>query len=228
MNLANKLKLKIVILICSFFFSNMIIAQEILVSGIVSGADGAILPGANILEKGTLNGTQSDFEGKYSLNITNEDAVLIVSFLGFVTIEEAVDSRTEINFTLQEAAESLDQVVVVGYGTQKRQSVTGSVATVDSEELSVVPVANTTNTLAGRLPGLITKQESGLPGSDGSSLSIRGFGSPLIIVDGIQTDFNNIDANEIESITILKDASAAIYGARAGNGVVLVTTKSNN
>ncbi|WP_108424487.1 SusC/RagA family TonB-linked outer membrane protein [Flagellimonas amoyensis] len=225
MNLANKLKLKIVILICSFFFSNMIIAQEILVSGIVSGADGAILPGANILEKGTLNGTQSDFEGKYSLNITNEDAVLIVSFLGFVTIEEAVDSRTEINFTLQEAAESLDQVVVVGYGTQKRQSVTGSVATVDSEELSVVPVANTTNTLAGRLPGLITKQESGLPGSDGSSLSIRGFGSPLIIVDGIQTDFNNIDANEIESITILKDASAAIYGARAGNGVVLVTTK---
>ena len=126
---------------------------------------------------------------------------------------------------LAQSDENLDEVVIVGYGKQKRASVTGAVASVSNETLTVAPVANVSQSLAGRLPGLISKQESGLPGADAALLSIRGFGAPLVIVDGVQSSMNNIDSESIESITILKDASAAIYGARAGNGVILVTTK---
>lgn len=134
-------------------------------------------------------------------------------------------SSSTINVTLEEDAQNLDEVVVVGYGKQKRASVTGAVSSVSNEVLTIAPVANVSQSLAGRLPGLISKQESGLPGDDSASLSIRGFGNPLVIVDGVESSMNNIDGNSIESITVLKDASAAIYGARAGNGVVLVTTK---
>ena len=126
---------------------------------------------------------------------------------------------------LQEDQESLDEVVIVGYGKQKRASVTGAVASVNNETLTIAPVSNVSQSLAGRLPGLISKQESGMPGNDVAALSIRGFGAPLVIVDGVPSNFDNIDSESIESITVLKDASAAVYGARAGNGVILVTTK---
>jgi TonB-linked outer membrane protein, SusC/RagA family/TonB-dependent outer membrane receptor, SusC/RagA subfamily, signature region len=121
--------------------------------------------------------------------------------------------------------EMLDEVIVVGYGTQRKGNLTGSVSAIKSEKLTIAPIGNVTNALAGQLPGLIVKQTSGIPGSDGSTLRIRGFDAPLVIVDGIEGDFNNIDASQIESISILKDGAASIYGARAGNGVILVTTK---
>lgn len=194
-------------------------------TGTVLDADGVPLPGASIMEKGNTNGTETDFDGNFSLTVSDENAILVVSFIGFTTIEQPVDGNAILSITLQEDAASLDEVVIVGYGKQKRASVTGAVASVSNETLTIAPVANVSQSLAGRLPGLISKQESGLPGADAASLSIRGFGEPLVMVDGVQSSMNNIDNESIESITILKDASAAVYGARAGNGVILVTTK---
>ncbi len=191
----------------------------------VNNLNGDAIPGVNIIIKGTTTGVITDLEGFYSIPEVPEDAILIFSFIGMKEQEISVSGRSTINVVLEQDAIGLNEVVAIGYGSRKRASITGSVATINADKLVIAPVASTSNALAGRLPGLITKQESGLPGADNSSLSIRGFGSPLVIVDGIEADFNNIDANEIESISVLKDASAAIYGARAGNGVILVTTK---
>lgn len=202
--------------------------QEKKITGIISDKNGLVLPGVNIVEKGTKNGTQTDLDGKFSLILTNEKAVLVTSYVGFQSKEEVVGSRSVVNIILQEDTENLHEVVVVGYGKQKRASITGAVTSIDSEKLTIAPVANVSQSLAGRLPGLITKQESGLPGGDAASLSIRGFGSPLVIVDGIEANINNLSSDEIETMTVLKDASAAVYGARAGNGVILVTTKRGN
>lgn len=198
-----------------------------IVSGTVSSEDDEPMPGVNVLEKGTTNGTTTDAEGKYSLSVRDGEAVLVFSFIGYVTQEVALNGRSGINITLAQDVRSLEEVVVVGYGEQKKVNLTGSVSSVSSEDITVVPVANTTTALAGKLPGLIAVQRSGEPGLDDASLSIRGFGSPLVVVDGIVgRDFSRLDPNEIESITILKDAaSTAVYGVSGGNGVILVTTK---
>lgn len=212
------------------------------ISGTVRDADGQPLPGANVLEKGTSNGTQSDFDGNFTLEISTENPILIVSFLGFSTKEVSLKDQSTIEVTLLEDAGLLDEVVIVGYGTQKKASLTGSVATVKSDEITAVPTSNINSTLAGRMPGVIVTQGSGRPGADAASISIRGFGSnnvesgegvvqnesPLVIVDGIQRPFSQIDPNEIESITVLKDAEAAVYGIQAAAGVILVTTKRGN
>ena len=195
------------------------------IKGRVLDHDGKPIEGVSILVKGKTTATSTNSQGDYFLKGVAEDAILLVSFTGMETQEISVEGRTTINVSLKDKITGMDEIVVVGYGSQKRESLIGSVATIRSKDLTVAPVASTTNALVGRLPGLIAKQESGLPGGDASSLSIRGFGAPLVIVDGIQSSFNNIDPNEIESISILKDASAAIYGARAGDGVILVTTK---
>ncbi|MBE0654267.1 MAG: TonB-dependent receptor, partial [Bacteroidales bacterium] len=200
-------------------------AQPLTITGQVLDAQGNPLPGANISIKGENVGAITNLEGEYSIQVSGSDAILVFSFVGYLTQEIQVGNQREINVSFLEDALGLEEVVVVGYGAKKRASITGSVATVSSEKLTVAPVASTTNALAGRLPGLITKQQSGLPGSDNATLSIRGFGAPLVIVDGVESSFNNIDANEIESISVLKDAAAAIYGSRAGDGVILVTTK---
>jgi TonB-linked SusC/RagA family outer membrane protein len=167
-------------------------------------------------------------DGNFSLT-TAENAVLQISFIGYITQEIGVstvlESGRRLTITLSEDSQALEEVVVVGYGTQRKSTLTGSVASVKSEKLTVAPVTNITNTLGGQLPGLVTKQTSGWPGSDGSSLMIRGANSPLVIVDGVETSFSHLDPSQVESITILKDGSASIYGARAGNGVILVTTK---
>lgn len=194
------------------------------VSGTVVDVNGEPIIGASVMVKGTTNGTITDIDGHYLLTVP-ENCSLEISYIGYTTLTVSSKGKNIINATLTEDAQLLDEVVVVGYGTQKKVNVTGAVSTVSSDKLTVAPLASTTNTLAGRLPGLISKQESGLPGGDNSSLSIRGFGSPLVIVDGVESSFNNIDANEIESVSILKDASAAVYGARAGDGVILITTK---
>lgn len=195
------------------------------VTGEVTDSSGAVLPGVTIVVKGTTRGTVTNADGEYSLSSIPEDATLVFSFVGMKTLEVVVGSQTNINVTLEEEAIGIEEVVAIGYGTQKKGNLTGAVATVQSEDLIKAPIASTSNAITGRMPGVITKQGSGSPGQDDASISIRGFGVPLVIVDGVAGDFNNIDANEIESISVLKDASAAIYGARAGNGVILVTTK---
>ena len=194
------------------------------VTGIIFDETGEPIIGASIVEKGTSNGITTDIDGKFSINVP-EDAVLRISYIGYIPQEVSVRNQSVINLTLKDDYQALEEVVVVGYGTQKKVNLTGAVASIESKALTVAPVANTTNALAGRLPGLTVIQSSGQPGSDGASLNIRGFSSPLIIVDGVEAPFHTIDPNMIESISILKDGSASIYGSRAGNGVILVTTK---
>lgn len=200
-------------------------AQPKKVTGKVVDTNGEPIIGATIKEQGTANGTITDFDGNFAFDVT-ENAILEVSYIGYKSLElKAVAGKT-LSVTLKEDTEVLDEVVVVGYGTQRKGNLTGSIANVKSEKLTTAPIGNVTNMLAGQLPGLTVKQSSGIPGSDGSSLKIRGYAdNPLIIVDGIEGDLNNIDPTQIESITILKDGAASIYGARAGNGVILVTTK---
>ncbi len=184
------------------------------------------LAGATVSIKGTTRGTTTNASGRFSLVIEDSDAVLVVSFIGFETKEIQIGSQSSFGIVLNTNDNVMDEVVVVGYGSTKKINLTGSVATVDSKTIeTAAPVASTTNLLAGRLPGLISRQNSGSPGRDAANLSIRGFGDALVIVDGVETPINNLDPNEIASVSILKDASAAVYGSRAGNGVILVTTK---
>lgn len=202
----------------------LISQQNRQITGIVKDATGEPVIGANVVEKGTTNGTITDVEGRFSLSVA-PNATLIISYIGYTSTEVVVKEQSSVNIILKEDSETLDEVVVVGYGTQKKSTLTGAVSSVKSEQLTVAPVANVTNSLSGKLPGLITQQSSGMPGSDAAKLSIRGFGDALVIVDGVEGSLSNLDANQIESVSILKDGAASIYGARAGNGVVLVTTK---
>jgi TonB-linked SusC/RagA family outer membrane protein len=199
--------------------------QQKTVSGKVTDSSGGSLPGVSVVVKGTTTGVITDIDGKYTLAKVPENATLQFSFVGMKTQEVAVGGKISINITLVEETVGIDEVVAVGYGTQKRGNLTGAIVSISTDKIVKAPVGTTSNALAGRLPGLITKQSGGQPGQDAASLSIRGFGTPLIIVDGVEAELNNVDPNEIESISVLKDASAAIYGARAGNGVILVTTK---
>ena len=196
------------------------------VTGLVTSETNAPLAGVTVTVKGSeSNGTITDGNGKYSLSVAHGTDTLVFSYLGYITNEIAIANQDVVNVSLKPNQSKLNEVVVVGYGTQKRETVTGSISSVEGKQLTVTPIASTANALAGRLPGLVSLQSSGQPGADASSLSIRGFGNALVIVDGIESSFNNIDANEIASITVLKDGAASIYGARAGNGVILVTTK---
>lgn len=194
------------------------------VTGKVIDAKGEPVIGATIMEKGTTNGTITDFDGNFTLNVS-DNSVIEVSYIGYKSLSVKANSNNLMAITLKEDTELLDEVVVVGYGTQRKGNLTGSVASVKSEQINIAPVSNVTQTLAGQLPGLVTKQTSGAPGSDMVSLNIRGFGNALIIVDGVEGSIDNLDPSQIENISILKDASASIYGARAGNGVILITTK---
>ena len=202
--------------------------QQKAINGKVTDSSGAPLPGVTVIIKGTTQGTITDFDGNYTIANVPQDATLLFSFVGMKSQETPVQEESTINISMEEDAIGIEEIVAIGYGTQKKGNLTGSIASVKSEELTIAPVASAANTLAGRLPGLISLQTSGQPGSDQASLSIRGFGEALWIVDGIESDFNNIDPNQIESISILKDGSASIYGSRAGNGVILVTTKRGN
>ncbi len=203
---------------------------DIPVSGRVTDENGAGIPGVSVLVKGTTNGTTTDVEGGYKLTAP-DNSTLVFSFIGYVTEEVAVGNRSTINISLVTDIKALSEVVVVGYGTQKKETLTGSITSVKGTEIQQAPVTNVTNGLVGRLPGLVAITPSGEPGNDGSTLRIRGVNSlgnndPLIVVDGIPgRSLERIDQNSVESITVLKDASAAIYGAQAANGVILVTTK---
>lgn len=204
------------------------------IKGVVKDAAGETIIGANVMVKGTSNGTITDMNGDFMLNASPND-ILVVTYIGYQQQEIPLKGKTFVNIVMQEDAKALDEVVVVGYGTQKKLSVTGAVASVSAEELTKVPTSNVAQNLAGRLPGLIVSQTTGRPGADNPTIKIRGFGSndkngvqkesPLVIVDGVQRDFSQLDPSEIESITVLKDASAAVYGVQASAGVLLVTTK---
>lgn len=207
-----------------------VLQKQKTITGTITDINGESVIGASIIVKGTATGTVTNLEGKFSLSIP-ENSTIEISYIGYKTKTIKTDKRNEYFIKLAEDTETLDEVVVVGYGTKKKIHLTGAVAAVEGKELIQTPVANLSNSVAGRMPGVIAVNSSGAPGS-GSSLSIRGAStlnnnSPLIVVDGVPRDsFDAFDPNEIESITVLKDgAAAAIYGARANNGVFLVTTK---
>ena len=201
------------------------LAQTITATGKVVDSNKEPLIGVNVLEKGTTNGTITDFDGNFTLNVS-QGAVLQFSYIGFT--DKEMPASTSMVVELNEDTETLDEVVVVGYGTQKKGSLTGAITAVKSEELTSTTTPTTAGTLVGKAPGISARQADGRPGAS-ASIQIRNMGTPLYVIDGVQCEegqFNNIDVNDIESITVLKDASAAIYGLRAANGLVLVTTKS--
>jgi len=209
-------------------YSAMVLA--VTVKGKVTDENNEPLPGVSILVKGTTSGTTTDVNGSFQLLVPDNANVLVFSFLGYVRQEIELNNKDIINVQLKPDDQSLEEVVVVGYGTQKKVNLTGAVSTITAEKLSVVPSANVSTLFYGNLPGLIPLQRSGEPGADNVSLSIRGFSNALVVVDGIVgRDFSRLDPTEIESVTILKDAaSAAVYGVSGGNGVILVTTKKGN
>lgn len=207
--------------------------QGRVVIGIVKGTDGIPIPGVNVLIKGTTKGVITNFDGKYSISVDGKNSILVFSFIGYVSREITVGENATINVIFEEDTKKIDDVVVVGYGTQKKSTLTGSISSIKSESIMKVPVSNVTNSLTGRTLGVVVAQRSGKPGDNQADIFIRGRAttgdaSPLIIVDGAERpSFGDIDPNEIETISVLKDASqTALFGIKGGNGVILVTTKS--
>jgi len=206
--------------------------QQRKITGTVTDENGIVLPGVNILVEGTIVGAITDADGRYAIDVQNENAVLIFSFIGYVTQRVSVTGRTTIDVSLQPTLTNLDEVVVVGYSVQKKMDITGSVAVVNVEELKKVPASNLGQQLQGKATGLIVGTTGG-PGTS-TMVRIRGIGTvnnngPLYVIDGVSTrnqDLNSINPNDIQSVQVLKDASAAsVYGAQASNGVIIITTK---
>ncbi|HEY3403140.1 MAG TPA: TonB-dependent receptor [Ohtaekwangia sp.] len=210
-----------------------LLAQDRVVTGKVTDETGNGMPGVSIVLKGTSTGTTSDTDGVYSVSIPSgyTNPVLVFSFIGYKSIEESVGERTTINMPMEASLEELSEVVVVGYGTQSKTTVTGSVASVEGKELVKVRTPNVLNSMTGQIPGVFINTRSGEPGKENPSVFIRGKSTtgnaePLYIIDGVQRyELPRLNPNDIETMNVLKDASAAIYGARAANGVILVTTK---
>ena len=208
--------------------------QKLELKGKVTDEKGGPLPGVNIKLKGSNTGTITDGDGNYALTLPDGTGTLVFSFIGFAQQEIPVNNRTSINVVLKEESSALSEIVVVGYGTQKKVNLTGAVSNVTGTELTTRQAPNTTSLLQGRMPGVQVTQNSGQPGAESATIQIRGQGTfsgagndPLILIDGVEGNLNNVNPNQIESISVLKDAaSAAIYGSRAANGVVLVTTKA--
>lgn len=208
------------------------IAQRITVTGNVTDKmTGETLLGVNVAIKGTTMGVVSDIDGNFSISVPNADAILVFSYIGYAMQEIQVGNRRVINVLLEEDAQQMEEVVVVGYGMQKKESLVAAISQVKGDDLIKMSVTNIPNALAGQIPGVNVVQDSGKPGDDIGHIYIRGVSSwvssdPLVLVDGVERKFNNIDPNEIETISVLKDASAtAIFGVRGANGVILITTK---
>ncbi|MEO6870017.1 MAG: SusC/RagA family TonB-linked outer membrane protein, partial [Ginsengibacter sp.] len=217
--------------ILAFIIPNNLSAQNLKeISGVVK-TNAASLAGVSVTVKSdpTIGAITSD-DGKYTIKVP-EGSTIVFNSVGYKPIEMPVTGKSVINVNMELTNVNLEEVVVIGYGSQKKINVIGSVSTISNKELTASPVSNISNALAGRLPGAIVQQSGGEPGNDGSSILIRGLATlgnnePLVVVDGILgRDLNSINANDVESISVLKDASAAIYGARSANGVILVTTK---
>lgn len=213
--------------------SQKVAVQESTISGTISDANGELLAGANVVEKGTTNGTQTDFDGNYNLTVTDENAILVVSYIGFVTKEIAVGDQTSINIVLEEDSAKLDEVVVIGYGGVKKEEITSSVTKVDAKDFNSGNVNSPQQLLQGKVAGLNIAKAGGNPNQP-FQIRLRGlstFGAnaePLVIIDGvIGGSIDSVDPSDIASINVLKDASAgAIYGTRGSTGVIIITTKS--
>jgi TonB-linked SusC/RagA family outer membrane protein len=227
-----KIMKKILILFFTLFWASQVIAQVSRVSGTIVDENGQPLPGVNVTEKGTSNGVMSDVQGNFVLPLRTSGATLVFSFIGYTNQEIPVTSAT-LSVQLKPDVVSLNEVVVVGYGEQKKESVVGSISTASSAELKQMGTPNLSNALAGRVSGIVSMVGSGRPGGDDAELYIRGVATlnsansrPLILVDGVERDYTQVDADDIESFSVLKDASAtAVYGVRGANGVLLITTK---
>lgn len=227
------MKKNLLILFVMLLYNVLTYAQVKTITGVVVEVEkDDPIPGVNVVEEGTTNGIITDFNGKYSIN-AKKGSVLVFSFIGMTSKKVQIGDDSVINISLVPDVVALDEVVAIGYGSQTKASITGAISAVESNVLLQSPVSNISNALVGRVSGLLTIQESGAPGDDGTTLRIRGVGTftgntePLVMIDGIETqNYNNLDPNEIENISILKDASAtAVYGVRGANGVLLITTK---
>ncbi|MWB95705.1 SusC/RagA family TonB-linked outer membrane protein [Flavobacterium sp. GA093] len=227
-----KLTKLLVFCVSSLLFSVIAVAQDVTVSGMINDESGMPVPGASVLLKGTTKSTASDFDGKFQMQVPS-NGILTITFIGYTTVNEAVNGRTKISIQLKPESQSLNEVVVVGYGTQKKSVVTGAISSVKAADLEDLPITRVEQSLQGRVSGLTIAANSGQPGSS-ATIRVRGittFGNnePLWVVDGVVVDAGGIgylNQSDIASIEVLKDAaSQAIYGARAATGVILVTTK---
>ncbi|MRT92503.1 TonB-dependent receptor [Ancylomarina sp. 16SWW S1-10-2] len=215
-------------------FSSFLFAQQTITGNVVDKADNSPIIGVSVYEKGTTNGTVTDFDGNYSLSVSGEESTIVFSFIGYVSIEKLVGTLTSLNVVMKSDTENLEEVVVVGYGTQKKSHLTGAISKVVNENMEQVAVARVDDALVGRISGVNIQATDGGAGT-APTIRIRGTGSisgsssPLIVVDGIVVDadyLGNLDMNDVASFEVLKDAaSAAIYGSRGANGVIMITSK---
>lgn len=222
----------IVIVPKNTFSENSPLQKNRTITGMVTDERGEAIIGANIIEKGTVNGVITNVNGEFSL-VVSEGATLQISYVGYLGQEIAVGNRSDIRIIMKEDIQGLEEVVVVGYGTRAKGAVTGAISTVKSEVFENRPVINGMDALQGTIPGVTIMKGSGQPGKEDYNLQIRGYSSingnvPLVMVDGVPGDLANINPNDIDNISVLKDASAAIYGARAADGVILITTKKGS
>lgn len=234
-NFRNVFNFRVIFILFAFFFiesyvfANDLQTQKKKVTGVVIDKTGEFIIGANVIEKGTSNGTITDIEGHFELEV-DAGSTMIISFIGYKSSEILIGNESEFTIKLQDDSQTLSEVVVVGYGVQKKENLTGAISTTDASKLASRPLTNLGQGLQGLIPGLITSVPNGRPGSD-ATFNVRGYtslngGTPLILVDGVQMDPNQINPSDVENITVLKDAaSAAIYGGRAAYGVILITTK---
>ena len=214
-----------------FAFVAMNVSAQTTIKGTVKDANGEEVIGATVMEKGTKNGTTTDLNGNFTLKV-NGKSPLVISYVGMKNQEVSVTGKSSVNVVLQEETTSLNDVVVIGYGTVKKRDLTGAVTSIKSDDIVESPVMNPMESLQGKVAGLDITKTSGQAGS-GINLQLRGNrtisgnGNPLFIIDGMPGDYNTLNPNDIESIEVLKDASStAIYGSSGANGVIIITTKS--
>ncbi|MCF8714984.1 TonB-dependent receptor [Joostella atrarenae] len=219
-------------LLCFLLFSSIVTyGQNKTIRGSVYDQSNTPMPGVSILVKGTTNGVTSDFDGNFEIKVSSDQSnpILIFSYIGFETQNIPIDRGNDFKVIMVENTTALDDVVVIGYGTQKKKSLTAAVGVISNEEIETTANTSVAQKLSGKVAGVQIRQQSGQPGSFDNSINIRGFGEPIYVIDGIRRggskDFQQLNSEDIESISILKDASAAIYGLGAANGVILVTTK---
>ena len=232
MNFIKKLSLVLPVFSLLAFSSTADAQENITVKGVVSATTGESVIGAGVMIKGTMTGVTTDIDGQYEIEAP-DNAVLVISSIGYKTLEIAINGRTKVDVILEPDNKLLEEAVAIGYGSQSKLTLTGSVAQTSGESLAKSSTVNLSQGLAGRLSGVIVSNRSGEPGNDDATMFIRGRSTlgdntPLIIIDGIPgraDEFSRLSGDEIESINVLKDASGAIYGARSANGVILVTTK---
>lgn len=218
-------RLLVALVVCMITVMPGYAQQKKKVTGTVKDAAGLEIIGGNVTVAGTTTGVITDIDGNFSIEVP-DNAVLQFSYIGYLTQKVRVGNQSVIQVALEEDTQKLDEVVVVGYGTQKKVSLIGSVSAIASEELISTKNLNVQNMMTGKIPGVRVVQKTSEPGEFNNQFDIRGFGNPLVVVDGVpRGNFSRMDPNEIESVSVLKDASAAVYGVRAANGVVLITTK---